>query len=149
MRSVLYVALALAAPAAAAQEPPVEAAAAEPELARLQAALTAAREESAGYAAAVAILDDLISAASSLTDATAAEDDKLAAVRLLAELQDPRAVPFFVLAVQRESAVLKRALLAAAPSFSEEVSIHQMVVDLLEPRQPEKPETTRRRAASM
>ncbi|MDG1479471.1 MAG: hypothetical protein P8R54_07765 [Myxococcota bacterium] len=130
-------ALALSAPVAVAQEPPAEAAAPEPALARLQAELAAAREESAGHAAAAARLDDLISAVSSLTDATAAEADKLAAVGLLAELQDPRAVPFFVLAAGREHVVLKRALLSAASSFPGDVRIHQMVVDLLEPRQPE------------
>ncbi len=135
MRTTLSILIALASPAAFAQETPAEITAPDPELARLQAELTAARQEGAAHAASAATLDALISAASTLTDATAAEADKLAAVGQLAELQEPRAVPFLALAAQRESAAVKRALLAAAPFFSGDAVIHDMVVGLLSPTQ--------------
>ncbi|MFT5682026.1 MAG: hypothetical protein ACI8RZ_002944 [Myxococcota bacterium] len=135
MRTILFTIIGLGVPAAYAQETTAEAP--DPQLATLTAELEAARVEIAGYAEASVQLDALIAAASILTDAAATEVDKLAAVGQLADIGDARAAPFLALAAERESPAVKRALLAAAPLFSDDSRIHLMVVGLLDPTQPE------------
>ncbi len=108
-----------------------------PELARLEAELVAARAQTAEADADRARLDALITAAATLTDRSTTELDKLAAVGTLAELADARAVPFLKLAADREGVAVKRALLAAAPVFSDDVRMHRMVVFLTTPSQAE------------
>ena len=116
----------------------------EPTAEQLQTQITALEAELAALNAVVtqgsearADLEALLDAAATLSDRSLTDEAKIAAVGVMAQIRDPRAVPFIKLAADRESVAVKRALLEAAPVFSEDPRIHNMVRWLAGPSQPE------------
>ena len=93
----------------------------EAELLALQAALQAQIDD-------YDQLDALIDAASTLTDRDTAEAEKLAAVAVMADIGDARAIPFFLRAAEQGTPAVKLALLSAAPVFAADERIHRMVI---------------------